>query len=166
MLSLKHFFSLIGLLFLQVFVLNNIHFLGYINPYVYIAFVFFFPLNKNRFPFLILCFFLGLGIDFFSDSGGIHAASILVIGYLRIFFIKTYFKKLPADFPFFKLETEQFGKVLGYIVTLTLIHHFIFFFLANFNFQNSLTVIINTLSSALFTLVLILLGNFIFKRKI
>jgi rod shape-determining protein MreD len=166
MLSLKHFFSLIGLLFLQVFILNNIHFLGHINPYVYIAFVFFFPLNKNRFPFLILCFLLGLGIDFFSDSGGVHAASILVIAYLRVFFIKTYFKKLPADFPFFKLETEQFGKVLGYIITLTLIHHFIFFFLANFSFKNSLLVITNAMFSALFTLILILLGSYIFIRKL
>lgn len=166
MLSLKSFFSLAGLLLLQVFVLNNIHFLGNINPYVYIVFVFFYPLKKNRFPFLILCFLLGLGIDFFSDSGGIHAASISVIAYFRMFFIKAYFKKLPADFPFFKLETEPFGKVLGYIVTLTLIHHFIFFFLANFSFKNGLIVATNTMLSALFTLVLILLGSFIFIRKI
>lgn len=166
MISLKHIFSLIGLLFLQVFVLNNIQFLGYVNPYVYIAFVFFYPLNKNRFPFLILCFLLGLGIDFFSDSGGINAASILVIAYLRIFFIKTYFKKLPADFTFFKLETEPFGKVLTFLVTLTLIHHFIFFFLTNFSFKNGLIVLMNTLFSAVFTLLLILLGSFIFRRKI
>jgi rod shape-determining protein MreD len=166
MFSLRHIFSLIGLLLLQVFILNNINLLEYINPYVYIAFVFFYPLNKNRFPFLILCFLLGLSIDFFSDSGGIHAASILLIAYLRLFFIKTYFKKLPADFPFFKLETEPFGTVLLYLSTLTLIHHFIFFFLANFSFQNSVTVVINTFSSALFTLLLVLLGSFIFRKKI
>ena len=40
------FFFLIGL---QVFVLNNILLFGFINPYLYIAFVFFFPLKENRY---------------------------------------------------------------------------------------------------------------------
>lgn len=165
MLSIRHIFLMITFLFLQGLVLNNINFLGFINPYIYITFVFFYPLHKNRFPFLILSFVLGLGIDFFSDSGGVHASSILAIAYLRLFFIKVIFKKLESDFTLFRLDKEPFGNVLSYMVTLTLIHHFIFFFLANFSFQNWMSVIINIFSSTLFTLILIVFGNFIFRRK-
>lgn len=165
MLSIKHLFSLLGLLLLQGLVLNNINFLGFLNPYVYIAFVFFYPLHKNRFPFLMLSFLLGLGIDFFSDSGGVHTSSILVIAYLRLFFVKVIFKELESDFTLFNLKTEPLGNVLLYMVTLTLIHHFIFFFLANFSLQNWTIVIINVFSSALFTLILIVLGSFIFRRE-
>ena len=155
----------IFLLLLQVIVLNNINFLGYINPYLYIAFVFLIPLKENRFSFLFFSFLLGLFVDFFSDSGGIHAFSILVIAYTRLFFINIYFRKIPADYPFFKLKTESFGKVFNYVVTLTLIHHLIYFSFTNFSFQNLSDVLLNTLYSSLFTLILFFFGNYIFTKS-
>ena len=153
------------LLLLQVFVLNNIHFLGFINPYLYIAFVFLFPLRENRFSFLFFSFLLGLCIDFFSDSGGIHAFSILLIAYLRLFFIKVYFRKLPADYDFFNLRSEAFSKVFNYVVTLTVIHHLVYFSFINFSFQNISMVLLNTLYSSIFTLILFFLGTFIFTKS-
>lgn len=153
------------LLFLQVFVLNNILFLGYVNPYLYIAFVFLFPLNKNRFLFLFLAFLLGLSVDMFSDSGGIHAFATLSIAYVRLFFIKLYFRKYEADYPFFDIHVESFGKVFNYVVTLTVIHHFILFTFANFSFQNITYVLLNTLFSSIFTLVLYFIATFIFTKK-
>ena len=162
-------FSLVSLffsmLFLQVFVLNNILFLGFINPYLYISFVFAYPLKENRIPFLFYCFLLGLGVDFFSDTGGIHAISIVFIAYIRLFFIKVYFNKTATDFAFFKLKSEPFGKVFNYVVTLTIIHHFIYFSFANFSFQNFSDVLLNTLYSSIFTLVLYFLGTYIFMKK-
>ena len=142
------------LVFLQVFVLNNILFLGYVNPYLYIAFVFLYPLKKNRFSFLLLSFALGLSIDFFSDSGGIHAFSLVTIAYLRLFFIRVFLNKFEVDYPFFKLNLEPFGKKFNYIVTLTVLHHFLLFSFANFSFQNMSHVILNTLYSSAFTLIL------------
>jgi rod shape-determining protein MreD len=162
---LKSFFIFFFLLFLQVFVLNNIQFLGYVNPYLYIAFVFFYPLKENRFPFLLTTFLLGLFVDFFSDSGGIHAFSILCIGYSRLFFIRVYFRKLPIDYPFFKLQLETFGKIFNYVVTLTVIHHLILFSFANFSFQNIVHVLLNTLFSSVFTLLLFFLGTYIFTKN-
>ncbi|WP_405606613.1 rod shape-determining protein MreD [Polaribacter sp. Asnod1-A03] len=155
----------IFLLFIQVFVLNNINFLGYINPYLYISFVFFFPLKENKFQILFFSFLLGLFIDFFSDSGGIHALSITTIAYLRLFFVGVFFKKLPSDYGFFSLQTEAFGKVFNYIVTLTVIHHFILFAFINFSFQNFTSVLTNTLYSSIFTLVLFFLSNYIFTKE-
>ncbi len=153
------------LLFLQVFVLNNILFFGYINPYLYIAFVFYYPLKENRFPFLLASFLLGLSVDFFSDSGGIHAFSILSIAYFRLSFVKIYFRKIPVDYPFFKLQSESFGKIFNYVVTLTVIHHLIFFSFANFSFQNISHVLLNTIYSSIFTLILYFLGTYIFTKN-
>jgi len=153
------------LVFLQVFVLNNILFLGYVNPYLYITFVFFYPLKKNRFAFLLLSFALGLSIDFFSDSGGIHAFSLVTISYLRLFFIRVFFNKSEVDYPFFKLNLESFGKKFNYIITLTVLHHFLLFSFANFSFQNIANVILNTLYSSAFTLILYFLSIYIFSKK-
>lgn len=163
--TLSNSFLFILLLFLQVFILNNINFLGFINPYLYITFVFLYPLKENRFSFLFLSFFLGLCIDFFADSGGIHASSILLIAYLRLSFIKIYFKKLPVDYPFFNLRSEAFGKVFNYVVTLTVTHHLIYFSFINFSFQNMSMVLLNTLYSSIFTLILFFIGTYIFTKS-
>ena len=155
----------IFLLFFQVFVLNNINFLGYVNPYLYIVFVFFYPLRENRFQFLFTSFLLGLSVDLFSDSGGIHAFSILCIAYVRLFFVKVYFKKLTTEYPFFKLRSESFGKIFNYVVTLTIIHHLILFSFANFSFNNIAHVLLNTLFSSIFTLLLFFFGTYILTKK-
>ena len=154
-----------GLVLLQVFVLNNILFLGFINPYLYIAFVFLYPLKENRIPFLFYCFLLGISVDFFSDSGGIHAFSILCIAYLRLFFVRLYFRKVVSDYAFFKLKSESLGKVFNYTATLTVIHHFIYFSFANFSFNNFSDVLLNTFYSSIFTLVLYFLGTIIFTKR-
>ncbi|MFY0629779.1 MAG: rod shape-determining protein MreD [Flavobacteriaceae bacterium] len=153
------------ILLLQVFVLNNINFSGYINPYLYITFIFIYPLNKNRFAFLFFAFLYGLSIDFFSDTGGIHAFSLLSVAYLRLFFIRLFFKKTEIDYLLFNLHSEQFGQVFNYVVTLTLIHHFILISLDNFSFNNLGGVFLNTLYSSIFTLIIYFLGSYIFRKK-
>lgn len=150
---------------LQVLILNNVLFLGYVNPYLYIIFLFLFPLKKDRFRFLFIAFLLGLSIDIFSDSGGIHAFSTLTIAYFRLFFIKVFFSKYEVDYPFFNLSLEPFGKKFNYVATLTLIHHFILFSFANFSFHNFSQVLLNTLYSSVFTLLLYFPIVYIFSKK-
>ena len=158
-------FLFFSLLLLQVFVLNNVLFLDHINPYLYIAFVIYYPLRKERFSFLILSFLLGLGIDFFSDSGAIHAFSLLFIAYIRLFFVRIIFKKNEQDYLLFNLAQEPFGKTFNYVIILIVIHHFILFSLANFSTQNFTTVLTNTLYSSIFTSVLFFTGTYITRKK-
>lgn len=158
-------FLFFSLLLLQVFLLNNVLFLGYINPYLYVAFVIFYPLKKERYLFLFLSFLLGLSIDFFSDSGGINAFSLLFIAYIRLFLVRVIFKKTEQDYLLFDLHQEPFGKVFNYVIILIVIHHFILFSLANFSTQNFSSVIVNTLYSSIFTSVLFFLGTYIIRKK-
>lgn len=156
---------LVFIFFLQVLVLNHINFSGYINPFLYVVFIFLFPLSKNQFPFLILAFLYGLGIDFFSDTGGIHAFSLVFAGYLRLLFIRIYFKKTDLDYLLFRLQKEPFGQVFNYVVTLTFIHHLVLLTLENFSFQNLGSVLLNVIYSSIFTLILYFLGSYIFRKK-
>ena len=158
-------FLFFSLLFLQIFLLNNILFLGHINPYLYVAFVIFYPLKKERFLFLFLSFLLGLSIDFFSDSGGINAFSLLFVAYIRLFFVRVILKKTEQDYLLFNIHQEPFGKVFNYVIILIVIHHFILFSLANFSTQNFSSVIVNTLYSSIFTAVLFFLGTFIIRKN-
>lgn len=159
-------FLFIALVLLQVFVLNNLLFLGFVNPYIYIAFIFFYPLKKECFLFLTLAFLIGFFVDIFSDSGGIHAFATLFIAYIRLFFVQLVFKKTVIDYTLFRIQDEAFGKVFNYVVILTVIHHFILFSLASFSFSNFSGIITNTLLSSVFTLVLFFLGSYIFSKKL
>lgn len=151
---------------LQVLVLNNILLFGYLNPYLYITYIFIFPLNEKRISFLTICFLLGISIDLFSNSGGIHAFATVFVGYIRLFLVRTIFKKTESDYLLFDLRLETFDKVFNYVAILTVLHHFILYSFINFSFHNFYDVIINTLLSTIFTLVLYFLGSFIFRKKL
>ena len=71
------------LVFLQVLLLNNVNLAGYINPYLYILFIILYPLDGNKGLLIFLSFLLGLCIDIFEDSGGVHAAACAFIAYIR-----------------------------------------------------------------------------------
>ena len=69
---LQNIVSFIVLVLVQVLVLNNIHFMGYINPYIYILFILLLPVRFSRHFTLILAFVLGLIIDAFSNTYGVR----------------------------------------------------------------------------------------------
>lgn len=163
--SFYNIFLFFFLLLLQVLVLNNVLLFDYVNPYIYIVFTFVYPFRKNRFPFLTYAFLLGLCVDFFTDTGGINAFATLFIAYIRFYFFKRIFQKSESEYELFNLNQENFSNVFNYVVSLTIIHHFILFSLANFSLSNFSIVLINTLLSSIFTLVLYFLGSFIFSKK-
>lgn len=155
----------IGLLLFQVLVFNHINLFGFINPLVYIAWVFLFPIRKNLSLFLISSFLLGLSVDFFSDSGGINAASTLFIAFIRTPILKIVLNKSDFDYLTLNLKTFSFNKVFLFITILTLIHHFIVFTLAYFSFQEFTSIIYNTFLTSIFTIILIILGITLFTKK-
>ncbi|UMB62075.1 rod shape-determining protein MreD [Lutibacter sp. A80] len=153
------------LILLQVLVLNHINLLGYLNPMVYIVWIFLFPIRKSKTLFLILSFLLGLSIDFFSDSGGINAAATLFIAFIRLPILKIVLKKTDFDYLLFNIRTISFSKSLLFISILTFIHHFIVFSLSYFNFNSYLAIISNTILTSIFTIIISILGIILFTKK-
>ncbi|MEO8934898.1 MAG: rod shape-determining protein MreD [Xanthomarina sp.] len=148
----------------QVLVLSHINFLGYINPYLYILFILLFPLKNNRIIFLLLSFLLGLTIDMFLDSGGIHAAASVTIAYIRPVVLKFSFGAV-YDHQTMKFNNVEFGSKLTYITILVVIHHFILFSLEIFNFYKIILILQNTLFSSIFTIIICVLTTVIFNRR-
>ncbi|SER06915.1 hypothetical protein SAMN05421824_2957 [Hyunsoonleella jejuensis] len=159
-----HSIRFILLVLFQVILFNHINFLGYINPYVYIIFVLFFPIKNNRILFIFLSFLIGLTVDMFSDSGGIHAAASVFIAYARPVFLKFAFGTM-YEHNNVKFNNTEFGARLVYISLLTLLHHTILFSLEIFSFSRILIVFQKTLFSGIFTILMITLLSIIFSRK-
>ena len=71
------------LLAAQVLVFNRIDLFGFINPFPYVLFIILFPVNGNKSALLAASFFLGIIMDMFWNSGGVHAAACLLLAYFR-----------------------------------------------------------------------------------
>lgn len=151
------------LLLAQVLLFSHINFLGFINPYLYILFVVLFPVKNNRIVFLFVSFLLGLSVDMFLDSGGIHAAALTTIAFVRPFVLKYSFGAL-YDYQSIKFSKVDLSQFLTYIIILTLIHHFVLFSLDYFTFSSIFLVLKSTLFSGIFTILLCMMITILFSR--
>ena len=163
--AIKYSLIFFSLIFIQVIILNNINFLGYINPFLYILFVIVFPLKRDRGLLLILSFLLGLSIDFFLDSGGINAAATVCIAFIRLPLIKALTRKAEIDYALFKIIKLPFLQLLSFIATITLTHHLIIFSLEYFKFAEILTILSRTFLSSIFTIILIIFSLLLLNKN-
>jgi rod shape-determining protein MreD len=160
----KNIIRFIMLLLVQVIICNHINFLGYINPYIYIIFIFLFPIRDNRLVLLLVSFLLGMMVDMFSDSGGVHAVAAVCLAYARPVLLKTSFGMLYEHHSI-KFSTTEIGSLITYIAIGTLVHHFILFTLEIFNISNILLLLKKTLFSSIFTSILSVLIIILFSRN-
>jgi hypothetical protein len=150
---------------LQVLIFNHIFFLGFISPYVYILFILIYPVRKDKQAvFLVTSFLLGLTIDIFSDSGGVNAAASVLIAYLRPPILKFAFGNI-YEFQNLKISQTPLGQRLVYISILILTHHLLLFSLEIFSFADILSILIKTLSTGMFTIILCFLAIPLFRRN-
>ena len=150
----------------QITIFNNINFLGYINPYPYILFIILFPIGDNRASLLISSFLLGITIDMFTNSGGMHAAACVTIAYIRPWVLQSIFG-IAYEYNAVKVIKAAYGERLLFISIMVFTHHFILFMLESFNFSDIIYILKKTLFSGVFTLSLCMLfiTLFSFKRK-
>ena len=159
-----HTIRFIVLVFFQVLILNHINFLGYINPYIYILFIALYPVNNNRSLLIVLSFLLGITIDMFLDTGGVHAGACVFIAYARPLILKSSFGMI-YEHQAIKFDNVEFGSKLTYFTLITVLHHIVLFSLEIFSISKILLILQKTLFSSIFTIILSIALTIIFSRK-
>jgi len=133
---LRHIGHFIILVVIQVMILNNIRFGGYINPYVYVLFVLLLPLDTPGWLLLLSSFGLGLTIDFFFDTQGMHAAATVLLAFARPRVIRMISGRSDFDPGTVPMASSLGAKwILLYSVLLVFLHHSLLFFLEIFRFS-------------------------------
>lgn len=155
-------FSLLVLV--QTLIFNRLNFFGFINPFIYILFIYWYPIKENRTTFLIASFLLGFCIDIFSDTLALNAAAAVTIGYFRPFLMRFVFG-VNYEFQSFKLNNSTKAQQITFLALLIVIHHVTYFTLEIFSFANSLLILQKTLTTGLATLILCLLFISLFSTK-
>ncbi|MCF8298941.1 MAG: hypothetical protein K9J13_15440 [Saprospiraceae bacterium] len=163
---LRNIIRFVVLILVQVFILNNIRLGGYINPYLYVYFILLLPFETPKWLLLISAFFLGLSVDYFSDTMGMHAAASVLMAFSR---------PLVLSLISSRREYEQgikpsildlgFRWFFTYSLILVAIHHLLYFYLEVFRTTEFFITLYRAFISIVFTILLIILTQVLFHKK-
>ena len=154
------------LVLLQVFLLKNITLYNLSTPYLYILFILLLPFETPNLVLFALAFVLGLTIDAFYDTPGLHAAACTLLAFVRVLFISITVQKDGFDNePEPTLSIMGFRWFFTYALILTLFHHFFLFNLEVFRLSEIQYTLSRVALSSIFTVLLMLVSGLLFYRS-
>ncbi|WP_348800494.1 rod shape-determining protein MreD [Flavobacterium adhaerens] len=155
-------FRFILLLALQILVFNNMNLGGYITAFPYILFIILYPVNGNKANLLLASFALGLIMDLFCNSGGVHATACVLLAYLRPFFFKFSFG-LSYEYQTIKLNDVLTPERFSFILLSVSTHNIVLFLLESFQIYFLLDILIRIVLSTIFTILICIILIYLIK---
>ena len=146
----------VTLLLVQVMVLSHVWLLNVATPLLYVYFAITFPRNTEKGEVLVWCFLLGLLIDIFSNTPGLAAGSLTLIGMIQTYLVELFVPRDSVENLEVSAATLGWGKFSTMSAMLTLIFCLLFFILEAFNFFDWQLWLMRSVCSAALTLVLML----------
>lgn len=159
LINIARFFLLLAA---QVLIFNSINFFGYLNPFPYVLFIILYPVNGNKSGLLLASFLLGIMLDMFCNSGGVHAAASVSLAYLRPTFFKFSFG-VSYEYQTVKINDKLTPERFSFILISIVTHHFILFILETFRLNFFFNILIQTIFCTVFTLVISIIIIYLFK---
>jgi hypothetical protein len=157
---------ILGYLFFQVLILKNAVLFHTAFCFFYIGALLSLPVDSN--PLLLMLFGFGLGfiVDIFYDSLGLHAMACV-----SIMFARNHWLTALTPQGGYNLNASPNLAVYGpqwfivYVVPLIFLHHSLLFFTEAGGFDYFWNTIVKILASMLYTLLVIVLVEYIFPGK-
>lgn len=154
----------LGLLLLQVLIIDNIRLGNFIHPYVYVLYIMLLPFDTPKWKLIINGFIMGFTIDIFSGTPGLNAAATVLMAYLRPNIIGLTTRKSDIEDKTAPSVTEMgLQWFLVYSILLLIIHNLTLFLLEAFSFRLFGIVLLETLLSVLISAFVIILVIYVFK---
>jgi rod shape-determining protein MreD len=150
------------LLLAQVIIFNNMTLWGFVSTFPYMLFIILYPVDGNKPGLLGAAFLLGLIMDMFSNSGGVHAASCLILAYARPSIFKFSFG-LSYEYQTIKINDVLTPERFSFILLSVVIHHAVLFVLEVFKFTYLWDIFLRTICSTMYTIIMCIILIYIFK---
>lgn len=160
---LSNGFRFIAFILIQVLVINNLGLSFYANPYLYPFVLMMLPFTTPHWLLIVIGFFTGLTVDAFCNTLGMHAAACTFMTALRPAVLSILTPKgsyESMDQP--RVQTLGYGWFIAYSGTLTLLHHFVYFYVEVFSMDNFFLTFGKILLSTLVSTLLIFLTALLF----
>lgn len=164
----RYLFRALLLVAVQVYLLNKVpHLHRLVVPSMYFVFVLWLPFSLGRPALLLIAFLLGITVDYFTLSPGLHAAACVLIAYVRPYLISLLMPRDTQEFqyPEPSVRAMQWAPYLVYLLVLTFLHHFYLTFLQWLSVGSFWTFLGKTILGTLISLLLILTADLLFPRQ-
>lgn len=135
---------------------------SFAHIFIYPLWVIFFPVKYPKAVLMILAFCMGLCIDIFYDSPGVHAASLVFLAFSRGFILNLLEpdKGYDLDNPF-NLRRLGFIWVLSYLGLSMLLYLFFYFSVEAFSIVYIYEIVISTILSLICSIVIMFIYTLI-----
>ena len=147
---------------MQIIIFNNINLFGFVSPFPYVLFIILFPVNGNKSALLISSFFLGLLLDIFSNSGGIHTTASILLAYFRPSIFKFAFG-VSYEYQTIKLNDTLTPERFSFLFVAILVHHLILFILEAFQFSLIFDILLRSITSTALTIIISIIIIYLIK---
>ena len=154
--TLRRALHFVVLCLVQALVFNHVHLFGYATVLLYVYFVVIFPRSYPRWAILLWSFALGLSVDIFSNTPGMAAASLTLIGLLQPYLLELFLPRDAAENIKSSVAALGFTKFLTLSSILVFIHCLVFFTIESFGFFNWQEWALTVVGTTVLTQVLLL----------
>lgn len=164
--TLLHSIRFVVLVLVQVLIINHIRLGNYVHPCIYMVFIMLLSVTMPKWQVLGLGFVMGLCIDLFTGTPGLHAGATTLMAFCRPAILR-----LVSGHQ--KLENVQEPNLaqlggpwfLRYVACMVLVHHFALFFLESFSFHLIGQVLLRILLSVPVSVFLIMMMLYLFNPE-
>lgn len=162
----RYLFNFIFFILIQVLVLNNIQFSGFVNPYLYVLFIITLPFETPGWLLLLLGFATGLSVDVFSNTLGMHTSATVFMSFLRPYILRAFAPRddyQPGTIPTMKFYGPAW--FLRYALLMVVAHHLFLFFVEVFSMEHFFSTLWRAIASAAFTMLLVYITQLFSQGK-
>ena len=163
--SITHTISFFIYWLLQVLLFRNVALFDTAFCFVYVGFLLLLPLEISLTSLLLLGFGMGLAVDIFYDTAGIHAATMVMIAFIRpsiIQFIRPSGGYENVETPTIsKLGFNWFATYAGIMLFL---HHAILFLIQGSSFSLWFSSFPSIIASIVLSFFVLTIGQLLFYR--
>lgn len=152
------------LLFLQVLLLDNLHWLGLVHPFIYIWAIILLPIELPRWLQMLIGAAIGMVMDLFTHAPGIHMAGCVMMAYLRPLLVSGVVQDIDRMKGAVTSATIGMGNWLRIVAIMVAVHHTIVFLLEAFTFAHFGYTLLQIILSGIFSYAMLLMHEYLRKN--
>lgn len=149
---------------LQVLLFNQLQLWGVCHPYIYVMCLLMMPLTLSQHADMIIGGVVGLVMDVFCNTLGVHAAACILIMFIRPYLVGVLVSDKDRINEQLTIRTLGMEAMVKYVVILVLLHHLTVFMLASWSWTHFWFVLAETAVSSLLTIAIIIGYNILIDK--
>ncbi len=149
---------------LQVLLFDQLQLWGVCHPYIYILCLLMMPITLPHNAEMVIGAVVGLIMDVFCNSLGIHTASCILLMFIRPYLIGAVVNDKDRLNEQISLRSIGMEALIKYVAIMVVVHHLTVFMLAAWSWHHLGFVLLETVVSSAITILVIIAYNFLKYR--